>query len=401
MIQVYTYISLLILLVVPKTVITQDVVLTEKRERNAFGIPCTEFYFDITVPPIPARKVIVRRFLPKGKSEGNVLLTAGGTGGGFYSATYGKQSQIFIDSLLQNDIAVWDIMYDEPNGWSENCEGIGSYHKAVEIYAVLVKFLYNNHFENTDKVFATGNSGGSFQIAFALAEFDLDFIFDMVVLTGGPPISELKDAIFGDKSLVHRWPTGVAGGFRLTDFLMGWTEEKYCANRSAPDSIMNALDTVSLVSTTESRNYNYSTFVNFVQSDDPTRANHQGRLYYNVIESEKAWYELDTVDIHAIPKSIEGSELTLKLILDYVKSNTTSVDRAVEESTYFYPLPFGSEITVVSSEEIKNIKIFNLKGELIDEFSTDLFNTSTWPKGIYIAKIYFNDGISISKKIIK
>jgi hypothetical protein len=241
-------------------------------------------------------------------------------------------------------------------------------------------------------VFATGNSGGSFQIAFGLAKFGLDSIFDMVILTGGPPISDLKSGVFGDKTDIKRWPNGLVGGLGLTDYLMGWTDEQYCKNRIAPDSIMNSLDTVSLVSKLSKRQYKYETFVNFVQSDDPTNAHNQARLYYDTIQSQKAWIYLDDVYEHAVPSNHQGASRIINLIVEFISSNTTNILNHTNNNLKIYPIPFNNKLIFQTDSKITEVKVFNMKGELITQSKLDRLDTSNWSSGVYIANISTLDG---------
>lgn len=395
----YTLQLIILILLCSEINYAQEFTLTSSREKSAYGLPCTDFYFDVAVNNIPIRKVKVRRFLPS-NSKGTLVLTAGGTGKSSYLATYGIESQIMIDSLYKQKFAIWDIMYEDENGWSEHCEGIGSYHNAVQIYSELVRFLYDNYFENKDLVFATGNSGGSFQIAFGLAKFGMESIFDMVILTGGPPISDLRKGVFGDNSDLEKWPNGVVGGFALTDYLMGWTEERYCYNRMAPDSIISILDTVSLVSSVSERDYQYKTLVNFVQSNDPTNAHHQARLYYNEIESGKMWYDLD-LDIHAVPSSQEGAKKIKDLIIQYEEDSKTKITSVIDSNLKVFPNPFNNRLFVDANNDVVEIEVVNALGQTVVKTTETKLNTSRWSAGLFTVTITKSDGHTIVKRLIK
>jgi hypothetical protein len=56
-----------------------------------------------------------------------------------------------------------------------------------------------------------------------------------------------------------------------------------------------------------------------VQSDDPTNANHQAKIYHDIITSGKSFYYLPEVKVHNVPSSAEGAAKIRELILNYVK----------------------------------------------------------------------------------
>jgi hypothetical protein len=63
-------------------------------------------------------------------------------------------------------------------------------------YATVSQWVYQNiHNSNTAApLCATGNSGGSAAIGYALSDYGLDSIFSMVEATSGPPMSRLDQA---------------------------------------------------------------------------------------------------------------------------------------------------------------------------------------------------------------
>jgi len=382
------------------SVFSQDFKLTSSRSRTSFGLPSTEYYFDATVSGLPTRIISVNTFTSP-NPKGTVVLAAGGTGKTYFSGTYGKEGQNLIDSLYTNGIDVYDIRYLDQEGWSEYCEGLGSYHQAIEIYSELVRYLYGNFFTNKDLVFASGNSGGSFQIAFGLAKFKMDTIFDMVVLTGGPPISNLKAGIFGDRALLERWPNGVIGGRTLTDHLMGWTQEEYCKSRIAPDSIQDILDTVSLVSPISHRSYDYQTFVNFVQSDDPTHAHHQGLLYYDTIRSGKEWYYMPDITVHGVPTDRAGAQKIKELILNYISTTNNSSPISADQFFNIYPNPTSSNIRIQSDIPFQKVELISPSGEVKNKGISKQINLSESRAGIYFIRITDLNGQIYLQKLVK
>jgi hypothetical protein len=80
-----------------------------------------------------------------------------------------------------------------PNGW---LTGPGGVRRLACRYATVAQWVYQNiHNSNTSApLCATGNSGGSAAIGYALSDYGLDSIFSMVEVTSGPPMSRLDQA---------------------------------------------------------------------------------------------------------------------------------------------------------------------------------------------------------------
>jgi len=80
-----------------------------------------------------------------------------------------------------------------PNGW---LTGPGGVRRLACRYATVAQWVYQNiHSSNTGApLCATGNSGGSGAIAYAITDYGLDAIFSMVEETSGPPMSRLDQA---------------------------------------------------------------------------------------------------------------------------------------------------------------------------------------------------------------
>ena len=292
----------------------ETITMTSKNHAVIHGMDAVVYAFDVDCHGIPTRQVTVNAF-QQSDSKGAVVLTTGGPGGNFYS-TRGGEALETVRILFREGYEIYEVKWDGDMGWGTNARGRG-FHVAVGGFSELVKYMVHHLFDNADRVIAHGNSGGSFQIAYGLAMYDLDEVLDMVVLTGGPPTSDLKAAVFGHEDLPESWRVG-AGGRRLTDYIMGWDGEgDYCVRGEAPDYIKNQLDTVSLVTNLQPRRFHYSTFVNFVQSDDPTRAHGQASIYYEVITSGKSYYYLPEVTSHNVPASSEGARKIRQLILDF------------------------------------------------------------------------------------
>jgi len=140
---------------------------------------------------------------PTGTSIGTVLFGTG-TGG---SALYDNDPPDFFDGSTNGGLAVVQSVLNAgfttvqvtfgapfndqtPNGW---LTGPGGPRRAACRYATVAQWVYQNiHGSSpTAPLCATGNSGGSAAIAYALTDYGMDSIFSMVEQTSGPPMSRL------------------------------------------------------------------------------------------------------------------------------------------------------------------------------------------------------------------
>ena len=65
-----------------------------------------------------------------------------------------------------------------------------------------------------------------------------------------------------------------------------------------------------------------------------------------------------------------------------------------------FPNPSSDFINITSDEEIRSIKIYDIKGSLIKSDKTSKVDVSAFPKGNYIISIETKSGIE-TKKFIK
>jgi hypothetical protein len=130
---------------------------------------------------------------PSGTPVGTVMLTTGGDGSGLYwpGFTYGSN---VVNSLVQAGYITvqtafgGDFTGSQPNGW---VTGPGGLRRVACRYATLAKWVKDNINPSGAAMCATGNSGGSALIGYALAHYNAGSIFNMVEATSGPPISRL------------------------------------------------------------------------------------------------------------------------------------------------------------------------------------------------------------------
>ncbi|MFP4089026.1 MAG: hypothetical protein ACLFT3_01870 [Cyclobacteriaceae bacterium] len=262
---------------------------------------------------LPVRHVEVRAMQHQDNARGAFILTQGGFGNKFYGISFEKHTT--LNHAFNQGLEVFEIRWMAEQGWASGVEGIG-YPRAVRVYKEIVKWLKKHEMINPSLIISHGGSGGSFQIAYGLTHFGLEEEVDYAILAAGPPTADLELAIFGDPAHPAYWPSGI-GGFAFTDIIHGWRGEgDYCVrrNRQPPGFVLDTLDKSSLLSKTEDRDYAYTTHLYFVNSNDETHADEQGRLFYEKVESTKEWHYLPDETSHDVTGFPAGAQKVREII---------------------------------------------------------------------------------------
>ncbi len=115
--------------------------------------------------------------------RGTVVLGSGGNGGGFYAAQ--PPVQAFVGELAAMGFRVVDRQWD--GGW---VTAEGGLKKQACRYATLLTWVHDK-VHTGGKFVATGNSGGSAEIGYALTAYGRGDILDVAIPTSGPPTARL------------------------------------------------------------------------------------------------------------------------------------------------------------------------------------------------------------------
>ena len=265
------------------------------------------------------RHANVRRFKSRGE-RGTVIFTTGGNGRGRYNKLpMRRRTQT---ELLSEGFEVFQIEWLGDEGWVTGAWGSG-FSAGTCAYAELVRWIASERAANPKVVCAQGNSGGSIQSAYGLAVHGLEDVLDMVVMSGGPPVTRLDHYCFGDLERGGRRqrdepPRKIAStGRTLIDQVMGWEGvADHCkrVDEVPPADVLERARRDSLVPPfgDVERDYNYpSTKINFVESVGD-KAAPQGRIYFEAVESAKAWYDIPG-DVHSVDSTEAGSMKIVEL----------------------------------------------------------------------------------------
>lgn len=129
---------------------------------------------------------------PSGASIGTVIFITGGGGVGFYDTQFTDGSDL-INAVVKADFTAVQIVFDnQVAGWLTGpaLDGNGPLSLAC-LPATSMQWVHDHILTSGTPLCATGNSGGSFAIAYALSQYGLGSIFSMVEATSGPELSRI------------------------------------------------------------------------------------------------------------------------------------------------------------------------------------------------------------------
>jgi endo-1,4-beta-xylanase len=117
--------------------------------------------------------------------RGTVLFGSGGSGTGFYAA--GADGQALFRDLAGMGFRIVDRAWVGPDGWTT---GEGGMRKTSCRHATLLTWI-RDRIHTQGKFVASGNSGGSAEIGYALTTWERGDILDLAVPTSGPATARL------------------------------------------------------------------------------------------------------------------------------------------------------------------------------------------------------------------
>lgn len=149
---------------------------------------------------------------PSGTPKGTVIFTTASGGSALYDndqpdffyidSTTGTSingGQAVVQGVLNAGFTTAQVSFGSPfndtntaNGW---LQGPGGVRRLACRYATVAQWVYDNiHNANPSAPYcATGNSGGSAAIGYAVTEYGLDTIFSMIEPTSGPVMTRLDE----------------------------------------------------------------------------------------------------------------------------------------------------------------------------------------------------------------
>lgn len=161
---------------------------------------------DVSCPGVADITAYLKILTPSATPVGTVLFGVGTGGSGLYddptASGYNYGGTVIQDILNANYNTVQvsfgaPFTSNQPNGW---LQGPGGVRRLACRYATIADWVYRNptlinpnatNTTNSAPMCATGNSGGSGAIAYAVYEYGLGSEFAMIEPTSGPPMARL------------------------------------------------------------------------------------------------------------------------------------------------------------------------------------------------------------------
>jgi hypothetical protein len=165
----------------------------------------TCYSLDVSCPYVADFTTYLKVNKPAGTAIGTVIFGTGGGGPTLYDSTWQYGINV-IETVLDAGFNTVQVAYGgpfnnnaTPNGW---LTGPGGVRRLACRYATVAQWAYQNiHQSNAQAPFcATGNSGGSAMITYAMTDYGLDSIFAFIEPTSGPPMARLDYACIGNGS---------------------------------------------------------------------------------------------------------------------------------------------------------------------------------------------------------
>ena len=141
-------------------------------------------------PPTLPYDATVKVTSPLGASIGTIIFLSGATGVQFYDAAFTYGSSV-INAVVGAGYTAVQIKYNNTvAGWLTGPATNGPLDLAC-LPSTSMQWVYEHILSTGTPLCATGNSGGSQQIAYALSQYGLGSIFSMVEPTSGPELSRI------------------------------------------------------------------------------------------------------------------------------------------------------------------------------------------------------------------
>ena len=231
---------------------------------------------------------VIKISQPTGTSKGTVIFTTGGAGNDLYETHFVYGAMAVSQVVAAGFTAVQTDFSAGSTGWLTGPAGDGPLTLSCR-WATLAQWVHDNVEQKNTALCATGNSAGAGAIAYALARFGEDSIFNYVVPTGGPPFSRIDEGCICNKTMINTSCAGAVDpcyGLNANMFLDPAYGNGHCSNGDTNDIPLWQLD--SILSSDGKSVLNYSTRVHFVYGGlDNTPGVANAALWQQAITSTK------------------------------------------------------------------------------------------------------------------
>ena len=149
------------------------------------------YSLNITCPGVAAYAADIKVSQPSGASIGTVIYTTGGGGNQLYEDQFIYGNMAINSVVAAGYTAVQTNFNDTSLGNTGWLDGPGGPLLLSCRWATAAQWVHDNIRASNTAFCATGNSGGAGVIAYALARFGQDSIFNYVLPTSGPPFTRI------------------------------------------------------------------------------------------------------------------------------------------------------------------------------------------------------------------
>jgi hypothetical protein len=225
------------------------------------------YIVNISCPGVAAYAADIKVTNPSGSSIGTIIYTTGGGGNQLY------EDQFVFGNVAVNNVvnagytAVQTDFNDTSLGNTGWLNGPGGPLLLSCRWATLAQWVHDNIRTSNTPFCATGNSGGAGVIAYALARFGEDSLFNYVEPTSGPPFTNIADGCRCSQQTMQMTKcAGIQGTCYGTDanmFLDPAYGNTNCSNPSATPQTSQWLSD-SIVSSDGKSQLNYKIPVEFI-----------------------------------------------------------------------------------------------------------------------------------------
>jgi hypothetical protein len=207
---------------------------------------------------------VIKISQPTGTSKGTVIFTTGGAGNDLYETHFVFGASAVSQVVQAGFTAVQTDFTAGSTGWLTGPATDGPLTLSCR-WATLAKWVHDNIRQQNTALCATGNSAGAGAIAYALARYGEDSIFNYVIPTGGPPFSRIDEGCVCNKTMISTRCAGAVDpcyGLNANMFVDPAYGNGHCSNADTNDIPLWQAD--SILSTDGKSVLSYSTRVHFV-----------------------------------------------------------------------------------------------------------------------------------------
>ena len=172
----------------------------------ASAVPTSHCYrISVTCPGIAPMDALVKVSDPAGTAKGTIVFGSGGGGEPLYEQFGAEAVNGVLSPLLSQGYRLVQRSWTAGSGW---LTGPGGTLRLACRYATLLDRIATDI--HTGGAFcATGNSGGSAEVSYAMAHYGMGRLLDLAVPTSGPPMGRIDYGCLGTAQ-VPGWATQCA-----------------------------------------------------------------------------------------------------------------------------------------------------------------------------------------------